>query len=140
MIEHLLVPHDLTERSDAGLGAASALGAAIGTLHVVHVLARIDPTTPGVVWPRDEDTRRTEHARTALTARLRGTPYAGAIVHVKVGDPASRIVELAREIGAGLIVVPSHSRTGLPRLVLGSVAEHVARFAPCPVLVLPAGA
>jgi hypothetical protein len=57
---------------------------------------------------------------------------------VQIGDPASRIVELAGQLGVRMIVMPSHSRSGLPRLLLGSVAEHVARFAPCPVLVLPA--
>ena len=66
--------------------------------------------------------------------------FADVPLHVQLGDPGTRVVELAKALGASLIVLPSHGRTGLERLVLGSVAEHVARFAPCPVLVLPAGA
>jgi len=50
-------------------------------------------------------------------------------------SPAQRIVALAAELEADLVVVGCHGRTGLPRAVLGSVAEQVARHAPCPVLV-----
>lgn len=139
LFDDVLVPHDLTDLSDAAFGAVAALGRP-RRLHVVHVLRRLDPALPGLVWSRDEDPARTEHARAALRSRLHGSPLGEATVHVRVGDPGSRIVELAREIGAGLVIVPSHSRVGLERLLLGSVAEHVARFAPCPVLVLPAAA
>ena len=45
---------------------------------------------------------------------------------------------MAAEIGADLVALASHSRRGLGRVLLGSVAEHVARFAPCAVLILPA--
>ena len=51
------------------------------------------------------------------------------------GDPATEITDHAAAVGADLIVVGTHGRTGLNRLLLGSVAEHVLRAAPCPVLV-----
>jgi nucleotide-binding universal stress UspA family protein len=50
------------------------------------------------------------------------------------GDTAKVILDVALEIGAGLIVMGTHGRTGLGRLLLGSVAEQVLRKAPCPVL------
>jgi nucleotide-binding universal stress UspA family protein len=57
------------------------------------------------------------------------------------GDPAAEIVHYAREAGIDLIVMGTHGRTGLERLLMGSVAEKVMREAPCSVLVvkLPRG-
>ena len=52
------------------------------------------------------------------------------------GDPRSTLVEEARKIGADLLVVGSHGRSGLSRLVLGSVASYVASHAPCSVLIV----
>lgn len=54
------------------------------------------------------------------------------------GSPAGAIVQLATEIRPSFIVVGSHGRTGLERLLLGSVAEGVVRGAPVPVMVVPA--
>ena len=55
------------------------------------------------------------------------------------GPPAEAIVEAARSRGAGLIVMSSHGRSGLGRLVLGSVAESVLRATPTPILLIRAG-
>jgi nucleotide-binding universal stress UspA family protein len=52
------------------------------------------------------------------------------------GDPREAIVEAARKTGADLVVVGSHGRTGIGKLVLGSVASHVVTHAPCSVLVV----
>jgi nucleotide-binding universal stress UspA family protein len=52
------------------------------------------------------------------------------------GDPATEILRLAGETKCDLIVMGTHGRTGLTRLVLGSVAEEVLRQAPCPVLAV----
>jgi nucleotide-binding universal stress UspA family protein len=52
------------------------------------------------------------------------------------GDPGREILRVARETGADLIVMGTHGRTGLTRLLTGSVAEHVLRKAPCPVLTV----
>jgi hypothetical protein len=54
------------------------------------------------------------------------------------GDVPELIVEVAQETVADLIVMGTHGRTGLGRLLLGSVAERVLRTAPCPVLTLKA--
>jgi len=54
------------------------------------------------------------------------------------GLPAGRIVEMAAEIGATLVVVGSRGRTGLPHILLGSVAERVAQTSPVPVVVVKA--
>lgn len=57
-------------------------------------------------------------------------------VYVTTGEPAERIVTLAESVDAELIVVGTHGRSGVERLLLGSVAEAVVRRAPCGVLVI----
>lgn len=57
---------------------------------------------------------------------------------VEVGDPAEVVLRVAREIGASLIVLGTRGRTGLGRLLMGSVAEQVVRAAECPVLTVTA--
>ena len=54
----------------------------------------------------------------------------------RFGDPGHQIAQYAEEAKADLIVLPSHGRSGLQRLLIGSVAERVVRHAPCPVLVV----
>lgn len=55
---------------------------------------------------------------------------------VAMGDPAETIVEVATDGEFDLIVMGTHGRTGLKRMILGSVAEAVCRHAPCPVLTI----
>ena len=64
------------------------------------------------------------------------TPETGVRVEHRVaeGQPADEIVRLARKVSCDLIVMGTHGRTGLARLLHGSVAEEVLRTAPCPVL------
>lgn len=64
------------------------------------------------------------------------------VAHVLLeGDPAAEIVRYAADAGIDVIVIGTHGRTGVDRLVMGSVAEKVMREAPCSVLVvkLPRG-
>ena len=53
------------------------------------------------------------------------------------GDPTREVLRVAQEVHADLIVLGTHGRTGLSRLLMGSVAEQVVRYAECPVLVVP---
>jgi nucleotide-binding universal stress UspA family protein len=77
-------------------------------------------------------------ARTKLVrlARQRVNGKARYQVDVMMGDPAVEILQAAKRRGADLIVMATHGRKGLRHLVLGSVAEHVVREAPCPVLTV----
>jgi nucleotide-binding universal stress UspA family protein len=58
--------------------------------------------------------------------------------HQRAGIPADEIVQLAVDLEADMVMVGTHSRRGIERLLLGSVAERVVRIAPCPVLVVRA--
>ena len=77
------------------------------------------------------------HEESAANAEriLRG---AGLQTEAKVlqGDPRDLLVELARNEKADLVVVGSHGRTGMAKLIMGSVASHVVTHAPCSVLVV----
>jgi nucleotide-binding universal stress UspA family protein len=53
------------------------------------------------------------------------------------GDTADGIISCSKEFGADLIVIGTHSRSGIDRLLMGSVAEHVVRHSEIPVLVVP---
>jgi nucleotide-binding universal stress UspA family protein len=53
------------------------------------------------------------------------------------GDTADGIISCSKEFGADIIVIGTHSRTGIDRLLMGSVAEHVVRQSAMPVLVVP---
>ncbi|MGL6095341.1 MAG: universal stress protein [Fimbriiglobus sp.] len=69
--------------------------------------------------------------------QVRPSNPAIAVTHVFLeGDPASEIVKYADENGVDVIVLGTHGRSGVDRLVLGSVAERVMRDAPCSVLVV----
>jgi len=58
------------------------------------------------------------------------------IAHQRVSVPSEEIAQLAADVEADLIVLGTHGRRGVPRLILGSVAESTLRLAPCPVLVV----
>jgi nucleotide-binding universal stress UspA family protein len=82
----------------------------------------------------------TEYDREAVRAGLNRIqpPEAGISLEHRLGygEPGSTILAVAEEIGADLIVMGTHGRTGLRRLLMGSVAEHVVRHASCPVLTV----
>jgi nucleotide-binding universal stress UspA family protein len=78
------------------------------------------------------------HRRLAEVEREATAAGPGVAVErlVQDGEPAHVVARVARERGCDLIVIGSHGRTGLERLLMGSTAEHIVRLAPCPVLVV----
>lgn len=92
----------------------------------------------GMTWMKTAEEEMTV-ATEELTARVeRELRDAGLATEAKVvqGDPREAIVDAARTMGADLVVVGSHGRTGLQKLVMGSVASHVVAHAPCTVIVV----
>ena len=88
------------------------------------------------MWGTVDDQSRIEHTLRALAEKFPPGEYGKLDFEVKLGDAGSVAARVAEELGTDLIVLGSQGRTGLSRMVLGSVAERVARLASCPVLIM----
>jgi len=137
----ILVPTDYGQSSDHALAyavqLARALGAEVVVLHAYDLPVIGFPDGALVATP-EIATKVTESARIGMEKTL--APHASSGVSmrslVKQGVTWQTIVETAEELGAGMIVMGTHGRTGLPRALLGSVAEKVVRSAKCPVVTV----
>ena len=89
-------------------------------------------------FPVPEDPR--EKLEELLRLAQASAPGLQANYRVEKGDAAPRIVGVAEETRCDLIVMGTHGRTGLGRVLMGSVAEQVLRTAPCPVVTVKAPA
>lgn len=130
----ILCPVDFDPNSLLALQLASELAQERrATLHLLHVVAM--PPGPEVALPfgKMETAARSKLDR---LARRKVNAKANYEVEVLMGDPSVEILQAAKRHGANLIVMATHGRKGLRHLVLGSVAEHVVREAPCPVLTV----
>ncbi|MDA0658728.1 MAG: universal stress protein [Planctomycetota bacterium] len=134
----IVAPFDFSSESISSVEMACQLATKSGDIHVLHVIPHLTATDPGVIWETVDDERRKDHARTSVEKTLKehGVDVENIHIDIGVGDPGTIIVDLAEEVEAGIIVIPSHGRTGLSRVIMGSVAERVVRHALCPVLVL----
>jgi len=139
----ILVPLDLGDHAAEVLDYAVALAAKLDAkLHVLHSIA----------WPligTDIPISLSDKALSEIVARARvelgqlvtARTEAALVgsVEVQTGDPRNVIVADAARWSADLIVMGTHGRRGVARMWLGSVAEQVARVAPCPVLFVRSG-
>jgi nucleotide-binding universal stress UspA family protein len=140
---NIVVATDFSSGGGLAIDGAIELAAATGAhLEIVHVIEAV--SYPGFYYPLNDAKvydlpllrRKAAEELQDLLDRRSITGVAEARVRVEVGRPATEIVKFANEVGADLIVVASHGRTGLNRALMGSVAEGVLREAACPVLVL----
>ncbi len=132
----ILVPIDFSEQSFAAVDTALDIAKDASSVHVAHILHEPQSGHPDAIWVTIDHAKRREDVMKELKSRLSDQRYDQVSQHVVFGDPGVRIAEMAEELEAGLIVLPSHGRTGIKRLLIGSVAERVVRCAHCPVLVL----
>jgi nucleotide-binding universal stress UspA family protein len=143
MAERILVPYDDSEQATAALEHALDRypEAEIVALHVIDVLessysGNIDGTLPGY-W---EEWYEVEEQRTETLfeeAQSLADDYEVDLeTESVVGRPSRSINEYAEEHDVDHIIIGSHGRTGVGRILLGSVAETVVRRAPCPVTVV----
>jgi nucleotide-binding universal stress UspA family protein len=140
----ILVPTDFSGCANYALPYAASIARATGAAIVcVHVVEPIVPAVgySGLAEPMPiadiseqlEDSAERELPQLAGCDEFDGLEVEEVIVH---GDPAAEIVRVAGERQVDLIVVSSHGRTGLGRIIFGSTAEAVVRHAICPVLVV----
>ncbi len=135
LLRTILCATDFSEPSEFGFRLACALARDHqGTVVVLYVDP--PPLTHGEVVAR----RQENGYREDLWEMLRRNQAPGGAVPVSYrleeGEPVAGILRVADEVAADLIVMGTHGRTGLGRLVLGSVAEAVVRRAACPVLTV----
>jgi nucleotide-binding universal stress UspA family protein len=139
---HVVVAYDFSPSADRALELAIETAQRDARI-VLHVVAAI-PHEFGLPFApvHKVDYEYAEYVQQQLGERTRAAFGAFApaheihfFVHARIGGPASQILQLAEEVGADLILIGSHGRTGVDRALLGSVSEKVAREARCPVLV-----
>jgi nucleotide-binding universal stress UspA family protein len=139
-IRHILVAHDFEKDSDVALeyalGLAKPLGAKVTILHAYEIPSMGAPEV--LILATDWTKQIGAVAREALdkiVARVGGggVPVAAEL---REGTVWREVQELVKSAQVDLVVVGSHGRRGLPRALLGSVAEKIVRTAPCPVLVV----
>ena len=117
---------------------AGPLGAEVVFLHVASE-APLWRESAGTAQVRAVFEAQSKWAAGTLTERAGAVNAHGVSARwlLRVGGAWQEIVGAATEEHADLIVMGTHGRTGLDRLLLGSVAEHVVRRAPCPVVTVP---
>ncbi len=140
MFKKVIVGVDFSDKTDRAIGVALNLAKSThGTAVLLHVLPPVADearrTTPGSDGETD--------AMRAVEVRLRDeaaklTRDHGATVDygVVAGKPADEILAYVQKWGGDVIIVASEARTGLDRLILGSVAERLIQLSPVPVLVV----
>lgn len=132
----VIVPWDYSDMSKAALEKAIGFAESAAQILVVHVTPYPAVSEPSVVWGSYSEKDISEHLEKSFYKVVPKEQYPGLQFVSKFGDPGSEITHLAKEEKAGLIVISSHGRSGISRLLLGSVAERVVRLATCPVMVL----
>jgi nucleotide-binding universal stress UspA family protein len=139
-LQNVLYATDFSKPSDYAFRLACSLARDYGArLFVLHVLERPALTYTGVMTappppPLSPEERQAVQER---LHRIKPSDPAIRFEHLfEEGDPATAILQVARERQCDLIVLGTHGRSGLGRLLMGSVAEEVVRKAACPVLTV----
>lgn len=141
-IRRVLCATDFSSSAVVALDWASALALSEkAELHVVHAWQLPDPGAlfaplGGRIGMPELAAEVAREVDLALAKVCEGHPVASRVV--ARGLPDGAIVALARELGADLIVVGTHGRSGLAHVLLGSIAERVIRLSPVPVVTVPA--
>jgi nucleotide-binding universal stress UspA family protein len=139
-VKKILFATDFSDSSDAALSYASSIAAESGAqLYIVHVgyespayLAEYGGFGTG-----PDMTEKVARENRVLLNQLRPTvPNVNYQHHYLSGPPEHEILDFAEREHVDLIVIGSHGRTGISRLLMGSVAEAVVRRAKCPVLTV----
>lgn len=146
MIHKILVATDFSPDADEALAWAADLGRRFGArVTVTHVMEPLAPGLPAGYTVADLPERSViaGQLRRHLDRTARAMQAEQGLEEVDSellsGSPYAEIVDLARAGDFDLVVVGTHGRTGIKRILMGSVAERVMRHAPCPVLIVGRG-
>ncbi len=143
-----VVPYDFSVHAEGALAVAIDLAQRLGAeLHLVHVLQppaySYGSYDGGVAVPPPFDPAEARDSAMRslreVVDRIVATGFEKLEPHVAVGSNIAEMIRTSAEnLGADLIVMGTHGRTGLAHVFLGSVAERTLRGAPCPVLTVQA--
>jgi len=134
----ILVPLDGSALAETALPAAKQFAKEQGATMVLMRAAEASPTLSDAVAAQVDVIREAERYVDEVADRLRADGCARVNTCVWYGAAATSIVEAVKAQDADLIVMTSHGRTGIGRLILGSVAESVLRGTTTPILLLRA--
>lgn len=136
--KRVLVPTDFSDESCKAVDEALSMVDDPAQLIVLHVAPEAIASEADMYseWNPGYKEARTGHLQDLLRKKFVDKKYGKVRFEVLFGSPATEITRYAEDQEIDLIVLPSHGRTGLARLMIGSVAERVVRLAHCPVLVL----
>ena len=140
-MKRFLCPTDFSEPSQVAEAEAQRLAAALGAeIVLLHVMSEAPMWTESVRAAKVRQVFESQRAwaTTALQTRVEALAAAGvpARAVVTTGLPWEEILRAARDEQADVIVMGTHGRTGLDRVLLGSVTERVVRQSACPVLTI----
>jgi nucleotide-binding universal stress UspA family protein len=104
----------------------------------IPIIAYTAIDASGMAWMQSAEDEMSAQAQDVAARAESELRDAGLTTETRIvkGDPRDALIDAARSLHADLVVVGSHGRTGLAKLVLGSVATHVVTHAPCSVLVV----
>lgn len=133
----ILLPFDFSDQATAAVDEALQMAEDSTSIRMLNVVVPIQTLAlePEMAVDLGDDTVRLDDAKEKMEEKF-GSRSHEIKCETRLGDPGHEIVDFAKEINADLIIMPSHGRTGISRLLLGSVAERVMRHADCPVMVL----
>ncbi len=135
--QKIVVPIDFSTSSEKAIRKAMEIAQDCSAISLIHVLYPLEAMSPGVIWGDFDDKKREQAVKKSFKKFLKDYECQEVQTAVRFGHPGEEVVDYAEEIGADLIIVPSHGHHGMKRFVLGSIAEKIIRHAKCPVLVLP---
>lgn len=138
-LKKILVPVDFSQPCLKALHYALVLAQHFGSqIILVHVIRKINPATRVVMDRPKLQNRLKEEGQRLLNA------FVKKHIHVKInldkvirtGVPFDEIVQTAKRYDVDAIIIATHGYSGLKHIAMGSTAERVVRYAPCPVLVV----
>jgi len=141
LFHRIVVPTDFSDCAEEAWALAQRIASTLGSeVVLVHVFVEPPlygepPLTPDATWQVFENRKWVEEEleKWAAAARKKGAAVRPVI---RMGSAPEQIVELATSERADLVVMGTHGRGGVSRVLLGSVADRVIRLAPCPVLTV----
>lgn len=141
-IKHIVVPVDLEKNTqkliDFAIYMANQLDGEISFFHGVEYVAMGEEMALGNFPYKDYNSARVQNAKKALEGIVQNATgkCKKCSSKVVIGDVVDEIIDYAKDRNANMIIIGTHGKRGLEKILLGSVADRVVKTAHCPVLVM----